>query len=253
MVMTLTPLLDLTAEDLMSRDVVTIPEQMSLRDAACLLRRAQVTGAPVVDEKGRCVGVLSAVDFLRGAEEGWPRAEIHPIRSCPYQTAGRLLTGEEAVICTLVKGSCPMQEVRPMTGGRYTAVCLLPPRVVDYRWQALANLPSDAAGRSMTADVVTAGPQTPLAELARMMVDAHIHRIIVIDEQRRPVGIVSSTDILAAVTREGLRLAKPCRGMAQEDRVTGNPALPGGGDGPSPDRQRAEGPPGSLSPPRPHG
>src|SRR5262245_46351255 len=59
------PFLALTATDLMSRDLVTIPRGMSLRAAAHLLSEAQVSGAPVVDETGRCVGVLSATDFMR--------------------------------------------------------------------------------------------------------------------------------------------------------------------------------------------
>jgi predicted transcriptional regulator len=41
-----------------------------------------------------------------------------------------------------------------------------------------------------------------MSDLARMMLDAHIHRVIVVDEQNRPVGVVSSTDILAAVVAE---------------------------------------------------
>jgi CBS-domain-containing membrane protein len=32
-----------------------------------------------------------------------------------------------------------------------------------------------------------------------MMIDAHIHRVIVLDEERKPVGIVSSTDLMAAL------------------------------------------------------
>src|SRR3989442_7976247 len=55
----------LTAEDLMSRDVVTVPAGMSLRGAAVLLSRAQVSGAPVVDRDNRCIGVLSTADFLK--------------------------------------------------------------------------------------------------------------------------------------------------------------------------------------------
>jgi CBS-domain-containing membrane protein len=31
------------------------------------------------------------------------------------------------------------------------------------------------------------------------MLDAPIHRVLVVDERGRPVGIVSSTDVLAAV------------------------------------------------------
>jgi CBS domain-containing protein len=195
----------LTAEDVMSRDVITIPVQTSLGEAARLLRREGVTGAPVVDEEGRCVAMLSAVDFLPWVEECGPGAAARLIPLCPYQTVGRLIGGPEAVICTLSEGSCPWQEARPGTGGRYTTLCRRPPRLAGGSSRVIAELPRDAVARWMTADIVTAGPHTPLTELARMMVDAHIHRIPVVDEGGRPVGIVSSTDLLAALARRGLR------------------------------------------------
>src|SRR5262249_44754110 len=34
---------------------------------------------------------------------------------------GRLLTGQEAVICMLAEGSCPLQRMQPSTGGRHVA------------------------------------------------------------------------------------------------------------------------------------
>jgi CBS-domain-containing membrane protein len=37
------------------------------------------------------------------------------------------------------------------------------------------------------------------SSLARRMLDASIHRVIVVDEDNHPIGIVSSTDIMAAV------------------------------------------------------
>src|SRR3954447_696902 len=58
------PLQGRTAADLMSQDVVSLPCEMSLRTAARCLARARVSGAPVVDASGRCVGVLTATDFL---------------------------------------------------------------------------------------------------------------------------------------------------------------------------------------------
>jgi len=51
----------------------------------------------------------------------------------------------------------------------------------------------------MTLDPVTAPPTASLNELARAMIDAHVHRVIIAEEDGRPIGIVSSTDILAAV------------------------------------------------------
>ena len=57
----------------------------------------------------------------------------------------------------------------------------------------------DQVERYMTHDPVMVSPQSPIGELARLMLDAHIHRVIVRDERNHPVGVVSSTDILAAV------------------------------------------------------
>src|ERR1700692_3062900 len=62
------PLFALTARDLMTPAVVTLPEEMRLPAAAGMLNRLQVSGAPVVDHHGRCTGVLSATDFMRWAE-----------------------------------------------------------------------------------------------------------------------------------------------------------------------------------------
>jgi len=48
------PLLAYTAADLMTRNVVQLPQEMPLRDAACFLLRNQIGGAPVVDIQGKC-------------------------------------------------------------------------------------------------------------------------------------------------------------------------------------------------------
>jgi predicted transcriptional regulator len=90
-----------TARNLMTRPVEVIPQSMSLRSAARLLVRAGISGAPVVDAEGRCVGVLSASDIVRWAQEAAPGAQEVPLPACPYQAEGPLLTGEEAVICIL--------------------------------------------------------------------------------------------------------------------------------------------------------
>ncbi len=127
-------LLALTANDLMSRDVVAIPAGTTMRTAARTLAQARITGAPVVNGEGQCIGVLSASDFFRGA--------VH---------------------------------------------------------ENLEIDPADQVGQHMTSDPVTVDAATPIQQLARMMLDADIHRVIVVDTERQPVGVVSSTDVLAAM------------------------------------------------------
>lgn len=196
MVTSTTEMLALTTGDVMARDVVVIPRRTPLPDAAALLRRADVGGAPVVDEQGRCVGILTASDFLRRASREAPRPP-----ACPYQIKGRLLTGEAAVVCTLAEGSCPLQQTRPLLGGRHGEVCLHPAGALT-DWQQLSAAAAGTAEEVMTGDLVTVAADTPLAEVARVMVDAHIHHVPVLDENGKPIGIVSSTDVLAAVARE---------------------------------------------------
>lgn len=147
------PLLTRTAGDLMSRPVVLIPKEMSLPGAARLLAQAQVSGGPVVDAEGRCIGVLSTTDFLHLVEKGKrpPHHADRPVR------AWEIFEPEEA--CE----EC----------------------VEDY----------------MNCDPVMVSSESHIGAIARMMMEAHIHRVIVVDEDEHPIGIVSSTDILAAVAR----------------------------------------------------
>jgi len=154
------PLLNLTARDLMSPDVESIPQWMSLPVAARMLSRAHISGAPVVDGDGHCLGVISSTDFMTWAESGECAA-------------------------------------KPGTGDRSA----------HSSWQMLEaeDLPVNLVRRHMTANPVTVPPEMPIGELVQKMVDAHIHRVIVVDEENKPLGIISSTDVLAAVANAAAR------------------------------------------------
>src|SRR5205085_4995172 len=55
--------------DVMTGDVVTLSPAMPVREIAALLQEKRVTGAPVVDEAGHVLGVVSELDLIgrRGA------------------------------------------------------------------------------------------------------------------------------------------------------------------------------------------
>jgi CBS domain-containing protein len=196
---TCVPLRALTAGDLMSRDIKTVPAGMPLRDAAKELARLGVRGAPVVDGDGRFVGVLSVSDLARWAARGaGPSAS--PPRDCDHQEVVRESGGQETVVCTLRPGGCALQRVRARKGGPPVVACA-DPHGVCTDWQAVdvASLPAEDVRHAMTAWPVTAGPSTPLPGLARQMLASAVHRVVVVDTDGRPIGIVSATDILRAV------------------------------------------------------
>jgi len=152
------PFLELTAADLMTTPVRTIPQNTTLREAAHLLTHERISGAPVVDAGGRCIGVLSSSDFVTWAGKDGNGKAVHFL--APW---GEMIDIDDS----------PDNEIR----------------------------------HYMTAQPVTVAPTAPIGELAQKMVDAHIHRVLVVVDESRPQGIVSSTDILAAVARAAQRAA----------------------------------------------
>jgi CBS domain-containing protein len=145
---------ELTAADLMTEEVVAVPRQLSLSSAATLLSHARITGAPVVDEEGVCVGVISGSDFIR-----WARHHRHQ----------ELERGDDVCVCS------DWQVVEP------------------------EDQPGEVVARYMTRNPVMTPGTTSIQDLASIMLASHIHRIIVVDANHHPIGVVSSTDILAAV------------------------------------------------------
>jgi CBS-domain-containing membrane protein len=89
------------------------------------------------------------------------------------------------------------RESRPPERGPEAETCAC----CDWQIDGQDDVPEDEVSRYMTTNVVATGPETRVGELARWMCDAHIHRVVIVDERRRPVGVVSSMDVLAAVAR----------------------------------------------------
>jgi len=58
----------LLAKDIMTTDIITVPADLPLRDAAVLFAEAGISGAPVVDAQKFIVGVISEKDLLEQAQ-----------------------------------------------------------------------------------------------------------------------------------------------------------------------------------------
>ena len=70
-------------------------------------------------------------------------------------------------------------------------------------WGSILRNLSQHAGQQnvqdlMTEDVVAVGPDTPLVQAAGDMLREQVHRLPVVDPDRRLLGIVSMSDVLQA-------------------------------------------------------
>jgi CBS domain-containing protein len=61
--------MEMTVKELMATEVVTVRATATMAEASRLLSERQISGAPVVDDEGRPVGVVSRTDLVRGWEQ----------------------------------------------------------------------------------------------------------------------------------------------------------------------------------------
>lgn len=97
----------LRVRDVMTADPFCVPSVQSMDAAAEEFDRKNISGAPVVDQSGRCVGVLSATDFVRrqtgGSRNGAPEAESVAAHQSPCvisTTVDETMLNAARIMCT---------------------------------------------------------------------------------------------------------------------------------------------------------
>jgi CBS domain-containing protein len=151
------------AKDIMNPNVVTVTNTLDLREAAKILVEEGISGAPVVDELGNLLGVISQSDLVEYelTMEREPTVEA-PFYRRPYDDS-----------------------LHPSRGFQ------------------IEELPVDTVKDVMTPFLVTVEEHTLICEVAARMAKFGIHRLIVVDEDRQLRGIVTSMDVLRWLAEEG--------------------------------------------------
>ena len=128
-----------TAGQIMHTEVLTVSESTSLSDVQRLLCDYQISGAPVTDEAGHIIGVVSMRDLIdRYADDAPPRDRgVHDFYDM----------------------------VRPGDGSDDDVV--------------VPEDSEDTAADIMTAQVHSVALEAPLVEIARKMSELRVHRLLV--------------------------------------------------------------------------
>jgi predicted transcriptional regulator len=148
--------------DLMSPDIMTVADEMATDELARYLIEREISGAPVVDSQGHIIGVVSMTDIGRSTAEA---SDVESSRRSGFYR-------DVVADFTLDDSAESYVDERPAT-------------VRDVMTPVIHQVP-------VTASV---------AEAARIMVDHHIHRLVV-TQGREPVGIITSMDVLKMVAEQ---------------------------------------------------
>jgi CBS domain-containing protein len=74
-----------------------------------------------------------------------------------------------------------------------------------------SKLEARVVGEAMTTPAMTIGPERPVAAAATLMLDGDVHRLPVVDRDRRLVGIVTRADLVRAFARTDAEVAREIR------------------------------------------
>ena len=151
-----------TVAEIMDPDPVTVGPDASLEEVYATLRREEVNGLPVVNEGGRCLGIITEADLVIGGEEG----DLH----VPHYIE-------------LFGGLIPLE----LDGMKH------------FR-ERLMKATAATAKQLMTEDPVTIGPAATAKEAAHIISGKHHNRLPVV-EHGRLVGLVTRVDVLESLAR----------------------------------------------------
>ena len=155
----------ITAADLMNPRVLTVREDLTVRELANVLVENEISGAPVEDRSGKLVGVVSLTDIAAALAED-DELETESERG-------------DFFLSEWEDDGMSREEIEELG--------------LDEAELTVADL--------MTPEVFTVREDTPVSEIAEAMIQNHVHRILVTREVR-VVGIISTSDLLGLLVED---------------------------------------------------
>ena len=153
------------ARDLMTEKAVCVKPETTIKDLINILVKNSINGVPVVDKNGRLVGVVSKTDIVEYDAKASKKKKISSQKSFYNDTNGKLKKDFEKAKKTKDFGKTIVKDI-------------------------------------MTTHVITAKANDTIDRLAKIMFDKKVNRVI-IQDKGSVVGIVSTLDILHAVSTMG--------------------------------------------------
>jgi len=144
-----------TAADVMQTQVITVSPVDPLSTVKRLFFEEEIHGAPVVDEVGHVRGMITSMDLIRAATEESEGESVN--LAVTFEDLG--LSWENAS--------------------------------ENFQNRLSEAVVTDA----MTEDVVSVAPETPVPEVAKILRENKIHRVLVIKKETL-LGIISSFDLI---------------------------------------------------------
>ncbi len=159
--------------EIMNRNVITLRPDMTIKEAAEIMAKNNINGAPVVSADGKLLGILTIKDILKVIKEHMENLGIY-IFPTPFD----------------------FMETIPLS---------LP---VESQRDAFSRISSIKVEEVMERRVHYVQPDDDIYDALYLLVKKEVSRLPVVDEERRVVGIITRGDILRALSHSSEKVSK---------------------------------------------
>lgn len=142
-------------KNIMKKDVVTIPHTATYYEAAKILHDHNISGAPIVDEQNKLVGMITEKDLFKVQ---------YPFYKSYYENPELYADAED-------------------------------------RENKASEIKDDVIEKFYSHDITTVTPDTLIMQAGAMLIAKGIHRMPVVDDDGKIVGIISRGDIFRQVLK----------------------------------------------------
>ena len=195
----------LRLRDIMTREIVSVSPDLTIRDAMVLFSEHHISGAPVV-ANNKLVGVVSLTDLvdLASGMPGVPTERPNEAEGSDFEDPLAWVDDEAspAAFYADLWDDSGVDAAQRMAGPD------------SPEWNALED---HTVGEAMNRRVASLPPETPVEEAAQLMRRAGIHRVLVIENERL-VGVVSTKDVSNAVADHRIGATRFVFGRAAMNR-----------------------------------
>ncbi|MDP3035868.1 MAG: CBS domain-containing protein [Methanobacteriaceae archaeon] len=156
----------ISVQEAMQKDVITLRRVEKIEEAAKILRAKKISGAPVVDENNKVIGMVSEGDIMRLLEFHSPNLNlILPSPLDLIELPIRMKAEYDEISSGLKKASLVMVH------------------------------------EIMTKKLITITPEKSISDAAEQMDMHKVKRLPVLDEKGNLIGIITRGDIIGALVK----------------------------------------------------
>ncbi|MDO8870347.1 MAG: CBS domain-containing protein [Methanobacteriaceae archaeon] len=156
----------ISVQEAMQKDVITLRRVEKIEEAARILRAKKISGAPVVDENNKMIGIVSEGDIMRLLEFHSPNLNlILPSPLDLIELPIRMKSEYDEISAGLKKASVVM------------------------------------VNEIMTKKLITISPEKSISDAAEQMDMHKVKRLPVLDEKGDLIGIITRGDIIGALVK----------------------------------------------------